>query len=165
MHTHTHTQRLTRPQECHSRDSLIHHRCSYTNRHVQTDTLTHGAHTEHTHTYAHTCTHVCHWSSFSYHSHPYSVAHWYRGYYRVIGQHVGRGLWVLNDCQVRHSTEGFIFSLNLLISCQESSHPSWSTPRKNGILKLGEVDEPQLAFFCDAQVRKMYGFSNLYYWK
>lgn len=31
-----------------------------------------------------------------------------------------QGLWVLNDCQICHRPKRFIFSLNLLISCQES---------------------------------------------
>lgn len=54
-HTDPHAHGLSRPQKCHSRDSLIHHSCSYAFRHVKTETLTHGAHARYA--YMSTCRH------------------------------------------------------------------------------------------------------------
>lgn len=76
----------------------------------------------HTHMCTRTCPHVCHSSSFSHHSfllrNLQTHTHTHSGYYPIIGQCVSGGLWVLNDCQICHRAERFIYSLNLLVNCQ-----------------------------------------------
>lgn len=116
----THTARPSCPQECHSRDSLIHHRCSYTYGHAETKTLTHGAHTKYT------CVRTSLPTFMSFQQlypslMPLTFRHRntsrYRGYYQVIGHSVGRGLCFLSDCQVCQRAKRFLCDLTLFTSC------------------------------------------------
>lgn len=142
MHTHRHTQAI------HSHTHTYHYKHAHTGRLAHknvipgiawsiTDAVTHTDTHRQTHSHAEHMPSMCTYTCVHLPAHMYvipaalSITHTLA--WLLSDAHIQvpwillsnwtvcwQGLWVLNDCQICHRPKRFIFSLNLLISCQES---------------------------------------------